>query len=64
MCYKVRAERDAEPCFATRVQPSSAIVLALRWAEEGYKGIRIETATGRTFDIKAAQERLARGLRL
>ena len=64
MPYTVRAERHAQPRSETRVQPSSAVVLAMRWAEEGYQTIRIIDEAGRTLDIRTAQQRLARGLRL
>lgn len=63
MPYTIRAERNAKPHLQTRVQASSAVVLAMRWAEEGYEAISIECEKGRTLDIRAARERLARGLR-
>lgn len=64
MPYTVRAERDEQCRSATRVQPASAVVLALKWAEEGYQVVRIIGENGRSLDIRTAQERLARGLRL
>lgn len=64
MPYTVRAERKEQARSETRVQPASAVVLALKWAEEGYQVIRIISENGRSFDIRSAQQRLAHGLRL
>lgn len=64
MPYTISAERDSESRSETRVQSSSAVVLAMRWAEEGYRTIRIIDEKGRTVDVRTAQQRLARGLRL
>lgn len=63
MPYTVLAERNEQHRSETRVQPASAVVLALKWAEEGYQLVRIVSANGRSLDIRTAQQRLARGLR-
>lgn len=64
MPYTICAERNEQSRSETRVQPASAVVLALKWTAEGYQVVRIISENGRSLDVRTAQQRLARGLRL
>ncbi len=64
MSYTIKGEQGGNRVVATRNSPASAVVLAMKWAENGYQSIRIVNRDGRAHDVSGARQRLARGLRL
>jgi hypothetical protein len=64
MPYMIQAEREGERIVATRNNPASAVVLAMKWTEKGLRAVVILTESGRRHDVAAAQKRLIHGLKL
>ncbi len=64
MTYMIQAEQDGKRIVATRTSPASAVVLAMKWVENGLTSVQILSEAGRAHDVSGAQRRLARGLRL
>ena len=61
MPYTVRARQAGVPVSTTRLQAGSAIVVALKWANDGYEAIVIVNDDGCVQSLEDAQrERLRR----
>lgn len=64
MRYTISAICALQQRVKTRSNPSSAVVLAKKWVEEGCENVRIANDNGRSYDVTTAQQRLSLGLRL
>lgn len=64
MRYVISASCGDETRSDTRVNPASAVVLAMKWVHEGFTNVKITSQNGRTHSVAAAQHRLSRGLSL
>ncbi len=64
MPYTVSAVCASQRRVKMRSNPSSAVVLAMKWVEEGCENVRIANDNGQSYDVKTAQQRLLQRLPL
>ena len=63
MPYTIRAHQDGLPVSTTRFHAASAVVLAMKWAEEGCQAIVIVDDEGRPRSLEEARRDSTRRLR-